>query len=565
MRIELLNWILTLVLLGSSSSNGYQNRSAWGGADRRAGLIGMYFSSNEFTNPKGIQPIESLEQDWHEKEIGYGNWSAEWRGRIAGPTDGAVELEVGADRPVDLSIDGKSLVDLDIGGGRETASVLMKEGESYPITVRLTKEGSVGPVSLHVRWSWKGREPEPIPSTHLWYTQKEIESLETDFPEVLEPPGRDPELSVNDARHTIVYYEPGRFGGWPANNGVWSWGDEILVGFRRGYYKETQITHSIDVTRQEDYVFARSLDAGESWRLEEPEAFGRPDVPASPCCPDTMDFAAPGFAFRSRDDRFYYSYDKGHSWTGPFLFPVLKPDLSPRTDYMIQGPESCLFFLSARMDWGELGGKDRAFCARTQDGGQSFEFLGWMTSEPGVRSVMPSTVRISESEIVSVLRRREDKIVDGKASIENWLDTYVSRDGGESWEFLSKVAETDTGKNNGNPPSLVLLPDGKLVVTYGYRATPYGLRAKISSDSGHTWGPEIALRSDARTWDFGYTRSVVRSDGRLVTVYYYTTEDRVEQHIEATIWDPESLVPYKGRKSRPATHLPGAGRDNSGK
>jgi hypothetical protein len=130
---------------------------------------------------------------------------------------------------------------------------------------------------------------------------------------------------------------------------------------------------------------------------------------------------------------------------------------------------------------------------------------------------------------------------------------------------LSKVAETDTGKNNGNPPSLVLLPDGNLVVTYGYRATPYGLRAKISSDSGHTWGPEIALRSDARTWDFGYTRSVVRPDGRLVTVYYYTTEDRVEQHIEATIWDLESLVPYKGRKSRPATHLPGAGRDNSGK
>ena len=32
-------------------------------------------------------------------------------------------------------------------------------------------------------------------------------------------------------RHVKVYAERGRFGGWPANHGLWSWGDEILVGF----------------------------------------------------------------------------------------------------------------------------------------------------------------------------------------------------------------------------------------------------------------------------------------------------------------------------------------------
>jgi hypothetical protein len=36
-------------------------------------------------------------------------------------------------------------------------------------------------------------------------------------------------------RNVVVYGEPGRFAGWPANHGIWSWGDEILVGFSRGY------------------------------------------------------------------------------------------------------------------------------------------------------------------------------------------------------------------------------------------------------------------------------------------------------------------------------------------
>ena len=34
--------------------------------------------------------------------------------------------------------------------------------------------------------------------------------------------------------HSIAAIEEGRFHGWPANNGVWQWGDEILVGFTQG-------------------------------------------------------------------------------------------------------------------------------------------------------------------------------------------------------------------------------------------------------------------------------------------------------------------------------------------
>jgi hypothetical protein len=39
-------------------------------------------------------------------------------------------------------------------------------------------------------------------------------------------------------RHVHVYAEKGRFAGWPANHGAWSWGDEFLVAFSRGFFRE---------------------------------------------------------------------------------------------------------------------------------------------------------------------------------------------------------------------------------------------------------------------------------------------------------------------------------------
>src|SRR6188474_2026088 len=75
-------------------------------------------------------------------------------------------------------------------------------------------------------------------------------------------------------RHVKVYAEPGRFGGWPANHGLWSWGNEILVGFSRGFYKDLGERHNIDRERPEEYLLARSLDGGETWSVENPAEHG---------------------------------------------------------------------------------------------------------------------------------------------------------------------------------------------------------------------------------------------------------------------------------------------------
>jgi len=118
----------------------------------------------------------------------------------------------------------------------------------------------------------------------------------------------------------------------------------------------------------------------------------------------------------------------------------------------------------------------------------------------------------------------------------------ASTDDGNSWRTVSRVGTTQDEQvsHNGNPPSTVLLADGRLAVVYGYRARiGSGIRARISADEGQTWGDEIVLRDDGRTWDLGYVRPVLRPDGKIVTTYYFTTEERAEQHIAATIWDPD--------------------------
>ena len=141
---------------------------------------------------------------------------------------------------------------------------------------------------------------------------------------------------------------------------------------------------------------------------------------------------------------------------------------------------------------------------------------------------MPSTVRLGKDELLSAIRCREGD--------KNWIDTYRSLDGGTSWK-LDTTAVPDTGE--GNPPSLICLADGRICLTYGYRATPFGIRARLSSDGGKTWAPEIILRDDGGGRDVGYPRSVQRPDGKVVTVYYYHDTLKGNRHIAATIWDPK--------------------------
>ena len=332
------------------------------------------------------------------------------------------------------------------------------------------------------------------------------------------------------AQHQFVYNRSGQFAGWPANGGIWHWGDEILVRFQIGIYDDSGSGHAISRGEPSRQILARSLDGGETWKHEEIEVRPLKSAP--------IDFAHPDFAMQCNGSTFRVSDDRGKTWIGDYDLPDVGNKLTSRTDYLVNSSDDCHFFLSAKEKRVQAGIQDRAFCARTTNGGESIEFVSWMTDDLEIRSVMPSTVRLSDTHLASALRRRHDtKQDDGTRLSQNWIEICHSTDNGASWSFLSKAADTDGGAGrNGNPPSMVRLADGRLCVTYGYRGEPYGIRAKLSEDNGKSWGDEIHLRDDGRNWDMGYTRTIQRADGKLVTLYYWTTAKNPEQHIAATIW-----------------------------
>ena len=350
-------------------------------------------------------------------------------------------------------------------------------------------------------------------------------------------------------RHVKVYFERGRFGGWPANHGIWIWGDEVLVGFSKGYYKDLGDRHHIDREKPEAHMLARSLDGGETWVVEDPGAkgylitagdilhgTGRPGIEVPELMDSTggINFVHPDFAMALRTDsvdagtgRFFYSYDRGRTWAGPYRLPNFgAPGIAPRTDYIVNGVSDCMIFLTAAKSDAEEG---RPLCARTTDGGKTWTRISWIGPEPRGFSIMPASVRLSTTEILVATRHREGP--------RRWIQAYLSTDDGASWSELSTPVP-DAGI--GNPPAMIRLADGRICLMYGFRGEPYSIRATLSADNGRTWGDEILLRADGSSRDIGYVRAVQRPDGKVVVVYYFSDDHTgPERYIAATIWDPD--------------------------
>jgi Neuraminidase (sialidase) len=97
--------------------------------------------------------------------------------------------------------------------------------------------------------------------------------------------------------------------------------------------------------------------------------------------------------------------------------------------------------------------------------------------------------------------------------------TYLSRskDGGRSWDKPRRAT-----RRLEHPADLALLGDGRVLMVYGHRAFPFGVRGLVSEDQGRTWNRdrEIILSADAENQDCGYPSVVRLPDGQVVTLFY---------------------------------------------
>jgi hypothetical protein len=355
-----------------------------------------------------------------------------------------------------------------------------------------------------------------------------------------------------------VYRKEGEFVAWPANYGLWIWGDEVVAVFSQGFRGAQEDLHARDKTRPFIGRQARSFDGGLTWSDDgqfngripggtslsgdehviealqsQPNIVVERDIPA---LADPIDFTDPEtivMCARTGLDAgsiswFYVSRDRARSWQGPFrLGDFGLPGISARTDVVPLGKHDALFLLTAVKSNGDEG---RVFAVRTRDGGRTFAFAGFVGDEPEGFTIMPASLRLPGGDILTFVRCAAPR-GPGRTA---WIDLYRSSDDGVTWRHVGRPAPS-VG-HNGNPPTVNRLADGRLVLVFGYRDAPYGIRARISSDDGATWSDDIVLRDDGGVADLGYPRTVLRPDGQLLTVYYYNYGAGTDRFIGATLF-----------------------------
>lgn len=350
-------------------------------------------------------------------------------------------------------------------------------------------------------------------------------------------------------RHMVIYREEGVFAGWPANNGIWIWGDELLVGFVKAEHKDSDRGHTYEEETSRGY-YARSVDGGETWSVEDPFERGQkaetynnnigskaqPPAPLS----EPINFNHPDLALtflRQTNDTgpsfFYYSYDRGETWNGAYSLPNLGTQgIAARTDYIVNGENSLLSFVTAAKRNGKEG---RVICIETVDGGITWKLKSHLgLREPDGFEIMPATIRLSATQILCVVRKRNKENID-------LLVSYISGDNGSSWK-LQDEALAYTG-NGGSPAALIKLESGEICLAYIKRNNNGSkLIVRYSVDDGISWSDEIILREkDGANWDVGYPRMVQRPDGKLFVSYYWNNANmggqNVYRYIAGTLFD----------------------------
>jgi hypothetical protein len=105
-----------------------------------------------------------------------------------------------------------------------------------------------------------------------------------------------------------------------------------------------------------------------------------------------------------------------------------------------------------------------------------------------------------------------------------------SADGGKSFGKWQSMGF------QGHPLNALRLPDNRVLLTYGYRHEPFGIRARILNPecTDFASAPEIVLRDDGGNSDIGYTWPVLMEGNRVLVTYYFNKKNGT-RYIAGTI------------------------------
>jgi hypothetical protein len=349
--------------------------------------------------------------------------------------------------------------------------------------------------------------------------------------------------------HAVVYRRENEMVGWPHVMGFWNMGDGELLqqvtAITTRYGDADDISHD-NVGREglgTKSVALRSKDWGRTWDGARPVVNMMNNADRGQAGARTIgdlqpiDFLDPavlvansGTAFGQPQGRAVVrvSRNRGRTWGPAIPVPMdAMTSLHGMNSVLIRPDGTAMIWL---MEVDKAGWNRHPCVFALNPGGTNFHFLSFITPKEdpkgaadgdwtttfrfgGHRWFYPRGYMLPSGRMLCVLRSQRDP-----RGIM-WTEVHASDDGGRTWACLSRVNDF------GSPGSLVRLPDGRLVMVYGYRLAPQGIRAAVSEDEGRSWGGELIIRDDGGSWDLGYPNAWVTDDGRVGVLYYFNSRD----------------------------------------
>lgn len=360
--------------------------------------------------------------------------------------------------------------------------------------------------------------------------------------------------SVTKVRDLIIYQDANYYASFPSI--VKKADGEFLLSFRRA--PDRRVVFGEKGNNHVDpnsYLVSMTSKDGLNWERE-PELLYAHDFGGSqdPCLLQLRDgtllCASYGWAFLREDglenlpdphfqNRYgsvflggylLRSIDGGRKWSAPIYPPHIEPEVhvnpmgNPIPAYnrgaMYEGKNGRIYWVVAAND--RLSPRRTSnYLLVSDDKGKNWEHLSTVAKDEEVIFNEASIYETPKGDLVAFIRTDN---FEGQAVIAR------STDGGKSFGQWQSMGF------KGHPLQATRLPDDRVLLVYGYRHQPYGIRARIlnAECTDFATAEEIVLREDGGNGDIGYPWAVVLDDHHALVTYYFNINNGT-RHIAGTI------------------------------
>lgn len=224
------------------------------------------------------------------------------------------------------------------------------------------------------------------------------------------------------------------------------------------------------------------------------------------------------------------SSDGGRTWQGPFTPPPVpgreargcsgEPLPAYNRGAMCQSRDGRVFWAVAYPKGGGRSAGTDVHLLASADAGRTWRYQCVIATDERASFNETSLYETPSGHLVAFLRT---------AGLDDHTAVARSRDGGRSFEPWQ-----DAGWQ-GHPHHAVRLEDNRVLLVYGYRHPPFGIRARVlnAECSDVADAPEIVLRDDGGGTDLGYPWAAALP-GRKALVVYYFQQQNGTRHIAGT-------------------------------